>query len=302
MPPCERLENSMIQKMKWGLIAVAILFALGITLYPLISNHLAEENRSLVETQYTQEIEQLDESELIAARAAAADYNATLVAVTDQAFSREALLKASESYESLLNLHSDGIMAYVEIPRISVNLPIYHGTGDDSLNRGIGHLLGSSLPVGGAATHCVLTGHSGLASEKMFSDLDLLEPGDIFFLHTLGETLAYMVQETFTVLPEDTSRLMIEGQHDYCTLVTCTPFGINSHRLLVRGERVEYQAAVDIVESEDFQPIEGSTWTDAYLRGVGYGLMGVLGIIVFFTATRLYTKLHPRKRGKHETH
>ena len=155
---------------------------------------------------------------------------------------------ASASYEQLLNVHQDGIMAYVEIPKISVNLPIYHGAGDDSLNRGVGHLLGSALPVGGEATHCILTGHSGLAKDKLFSDLDKLEVGDMFFIHVLNDTLAYRVKELFTVLPEDTSRLMIEGQHDYCTLITCTPLGVNTHRLLVRGERVEYAAPEELVE------------------------------------------------------
>ena len=165
----------MTRTVKIILCAVAVLIAAGVTLYPLLSNRYAEKTKSLIETQYTEAIQQLDESELIAAREAAHEYNTTLVNVTDKAFSKEALIRASESYDALLNIRGDGLMGYVEIPKISVNLPIYHGAGDDSLNRGVGHLLGSALPVGGEATHCILTGHSGLAKDKLFSDLDKLE-------------------------------------------------------------------------------------------------------------------------------
>ncbi len=290
----------MTRTVKIILCALAVLIAAGVTLYPLLSNRYAEKTKSLIETQYTEAIQQLDESELIAAREAAHEYNTTLVNVTDKAFSKEALIRASESYDTLLNIRGDGLMGYVEIPKISVNLPIYHGTGEDSLGRGIGHLLGSSLPVGGSATHCILTGHSGLAREKMFSDLDQLEKGDIFFLHVLNETLAYMVQDMYTVLPEDTSHLMIEGQHDYCTLITCTPFGVNTHRLLIRGERVEYTAATELVESAEYTDVPEavpSTWTDAYLRGLLYGLLAVSGI---GGGLLLYKRCHkPRRRRRH---
>lgn len=227
----------MKRTVQFALLAVAVLLAVGITLYPLIANAYTERNRSLIETEYTEAISQMDNTALENAMQAARAYNASLRGVTGMTFSKEAVEYASASYEQLLNVHQDGIMAYVEIPKISVNLPIYHGAGDDSLNRGVGHLLGSALPVGGEATHCILTGHSGLAKDKLFSDLDKLEVGDMFFIHVLNDTLAYRVKELFTVLPEDTSRLMIEGQHDYCTLITCTPLGVNTHRLLVRGPR-----------------------------------------------------------------
>lgn len=292
----------MSKKIKLTLYAVMVLLALGITLYPLISNRMAERNRSLIETQYTEALEQMEDSTLASAKHAAEEYNATLVSVTDTAYSREALQRASESYETLLDLNDDGIMGYLEIPKIGVDLPIYHGTGEDSLSRGVGHLLGSSLPIGGEATHSILTGHSGLATEKMFSDLDKLERGDIFFLNILGEKLAYMVQDIYTVLPEDTTKLTVEGKHDYCTLITCTPFGINSHRLLVRGERVEYTAAAELVEEADYAESQtGSTWTEAYIRGVGYGLICVAGVTILFFSVRLRIKNHPRKKGKHET-
>lgn len=179
-------------------------------------------------------------------------YNTALVPGTaDDAYSREVLLAASEDYEDLLNIAGNGIMGFVVIPKISVNLPIYHGTDTQTLAAGVGHLLGSSLPVGGSNTHAVLTAHSGMSSQKMFSDIDELKIGDLFYLEVLGETLAYQVDQIKTVLPEDTTYLQIGGDEDFCTLVTCTPFGINTHRLLVRGERVslEMDAEDDLLRS-----------------------------------------------------
>ena len=244
----------MKKTMKILSLAVLFVVSLGVILYPLIANYLSEKNRSLIETQYTEAIKQMDTSALDAARVAASAYNETLLTVPD------ALIKAAESYDTLLNVREDGLMGYVEIPAIGVNLPIYHGTEESTLDRGVGHLLGSSLPVGGTGTHCVLTGHSGLAGQKMFSDLSLLKEGDIFFLRVLGQALAYKVVEIYTVLPEDTGKLTIDTGRDLCTLVTCTPYGVNSHRLLLRGERTEYEEAVSVIEDAEFTPVEESTW------------------------------------------
>ena len=290
----------MKRTVQFALLAVAVLLAIGITLYPLIANAYTERNRSLIETEYTEAISQMDNTALENAMQAARAYNASPWGVTGMSFSKEA--------------DQDGIMAYVEIPKISVNLPIYHGAGDDSLNRGVGHLLGSALPVGGEATHCILTGHSGLAKDKLFSDLDKLEVGDMFFIHVLNDTLAYRVKELFTVLPEDTSRLMIEGQHDYCTLITCTPLGVNTHRLLVRGERVEYAAPEELVEMTASQIPDtpaGSTWLNAYLRGVFLALLVIFTLVIvvltlrgliLFRRGRAYRRPFGRKRGRHEVY
>ena len=305
--------------MKITLLAAFLVISLIVILYPLIANRLAEKNASLIETQYTERIETLYTTELQELRDRAQRYNGTLQTVTGAAFSKEALVNASEIYDELLNVQSDGLMGYVEIPVISVKLPIYHGTDEATLDRGVGHLLGSSLPVGGMNTHCVLTGHSGLAGQKMFSDLDLLKSGDIFILHILGESLAYKVVEINTVLPEDSDKLLIEPGRDLCTLVTCTPFAVNTHRLLVCGERVEYEEAEAIVEDAEFVPLEESTWDEAYKRGLGYGLIAVTGVAVgaaafgfcsrqkktnpFHHETHLYIpkpRLPERKRGKHE--
>ena len=287
------------------------MLAISIILYPLIANYLSENNRSLIETQYTETIKQMDTSELDAARAAASAYNETLLTVPDKPFTKDALIKASESYDTLLNVREDGIMGYVEISVIGVNLPIYHGTEESTLDRGVGHLLGSSLPVGGTGTHCVLTGHSGLAGQKMFSDLNLMNAGDVFFLRVLGQTLAYKVVEIYTVLPEDTGKLTIDAGRDLCTLVTCTPYGVNSHRLLLRGERTEYEEAVSVIVDAEFTPVEESTWGDEYRHGLICGCLAVAGISVCYGGYRAvlharrpkrrrYAMRRERMRGKHE--
>ena len=282
----------------WICIASAIL-AILVTLYPLISNYFGEKNRSLVETRYEKAVENLDTSEITAVREAAAAYNGTLLTIPEKAYSREALRQASESYDELLNIRGDGIMGYIEIPKISVNLPIYHGTEEATLDRGVGHLLGSSLPVGGIGTHCVLTGHSGLAGQKMFSDLDQLAIGDVFFLRTLGETMAYMVLDINTVLPEDTSKLTIDPARDSITLVTCTPYGVNTHRLLIRGERIEVPTAEQIVEETVVpeMPVK-STWMSEYVKGILGGLAGILSLALLALILRRKIQRPERKKTR----
>lgn len=266
--------------------ALAFLIALGITLYPMISTWYNERHQAEVHIHYQEKVEQVDNTKLIEAKEQAVAYNQTILpgAQDEDSFSKEALLSASENYGSLLNLAGDGIMGYVEVPTIGVTLPIYHGTNNSTLERGVGHLLGSSLPVGGESTHSVLTAHSGMASQKMFSDLDRLKIGDIFFLDVLGEKLAYQVDQIKTVLPYDTTFLQTEIGNDLCTLVTCTPFGVNTHRLLVRGTRIEYEEAEVIVEEklETEEPVK-STWEQQYLQGIliGLGAVFVLGLVVF---------------------
>ena len=299
----------MKKTMKILSLAVLIVVSLGVILYPLIANYLSEKNRSLIETQYTEAIEQMDTTALDEACSEAVEYNKTLVTIPDKPYTKDALIKAAESYDTLLNVRGDGIMGYVEIPAIGVNLPIYHGTEESTLDRGVGHLLGSSLPVGGTATHCVLTGHSGLAGQKMFSDLNLLKEGDIFFLRVLGQTLAYKVVEVYTVLPEDTGKLTIDAGRDLCTLVTCTPYGVNSHRLLIRGERTEYEEAVSVIEDAEFTPVEESTWGNEYRHGLIYGGLTVAGISTGYGIHQIARKSKRKRlsirqmkaRGRHET-
>ena len=276
---------------------VAFIIALGITLYPMISTWYNERHQAEVHIHYQEKVEQVDNTKLIEAKELAVAYNQTILpgAQDEDSFSKEALLSASENYGSLLNLAGDGIMGYVEVPTIGVTLPIFHGTNNSTLERGVGHLLGSSLPVGGESTHSVLTAHSGMASQKMFSDLDRLKIGDIFFLDVLGEKLAYQVDQIKTVLPYDTTFLQTEIGNDLCTLVTCTPFGVNTHRLLVRGTRIEYEEAEVIVEEklETEEPVK-STWEQQYLQGIliGIGAVFVLGLVVF-----IVWRFHRRAHG-----
>ena len=248
---------------------LAFLLALLITLYPVISNYVNERYASEIHTAYEEIIQQADNSSLLEAKKQAIAYNEAITPGTaGEAYSQAALTDASRDYESQLNIAGDGTMGYVEIPKISVNLPIYHGTGNDSLERGVGHLLGSSLPVGGASTHAILTGHSGMATQKMFTDLEQLSVGDVFYLHILDETLAYQVDRIKTVLPYDTSLLGITSGRDYCTLVTCTPYGINTHRLLVRGTRIAYEEAEVIVEETAQEEQQQSRWVQLPLAAV----------------------------------
>lgn len=260
---------------------VVFLLALVLMLYPIISTRINAKYASEIQTTYEAVIEDTDNSELLAAKEAATRYNESITpgATDTESYSQEALLAASQNYQELLNVAGDGIIGYVQIPKISVQLPIYHGTNNDSLDRGIGHLLGSSLPVGGDSTHSILTAHSGMASQKMFSDLPQLGVGDVFYLKVLGETLAYQVDQIHTVLPHDTTYLGIEQGEDLCTLVTCTPFGVNTHRLLVRGERIPYEEAEVIVETTQEAVVE-STWEQHYMKGILIGICVVIVLVV----------------------
>ena len=265
---------------------LAFLLALLITLYPVISNYVNERYASEIHTAYEEIIQQADNSALLEAKKQAIAYNEAITPGTaGEAYSQAALTDASRDYESQLNIAGDGTMGYVEIPKISVNLPIYHGTGNDSLERGVGHLLGSSLPVGGTSTHAILTGHSGMATQKMFTDLEQLSVGDVFYLHILDEILAYQVDRIKTVLPHDTSLLGITSGRDYCTLVTCTPYGVNTHRLLVRGTRIAYEEAEVIVEETAQEEQPQSRWEEKYLLGL---LLGVLAVLILFLTAVIF--------------
>ena len=178
-------------------------------------------------------------------------------------------------------------MAYVDIPKINVYLPVQHGTDADTLERAVGHVVGTSLPVGGSSTHAVLSAHSGMASSKLFSDIDQLTEGDTFYIHVLGDTLAYRVDAINTVLPTDTHLLQIEDGKDLVTLVTCTPFGVNTHRLLVRGHRVPYVPEQEATAAAE-KPA-ASSWTRHYLTGLGIGLgaVAVVGGAYFLVRRRM---------------
>ena len=256
---------------RWLLAAACGVAALGLLFYPLVGELLNEKYHSDVETAYTAVIADTDDAELTPQRQAAEQYNAMLsgAAITEGGASAPPLPYAEQ-------LTVGGVICYIDIPKINVYLPVQHGTDADTLERAVGHVVGTSLPVGGSSTHAVLSAHSGLSSSKLFSDIDQLAVGDTFYIHVLGDTLAYQVDNIATVLPTDTSLLQIEDGKDLVTLVTCTPFGVNTHRLLVRGHRIPYtpeQATAAAVE----KPVT-SSWTQHYLTGLGVGL-GAVAVI-----------------------
>ena len=260
---------------------VLFLMALGLTLYPLVSNYVNQKYASEIQTAYQELIQQTDDSVLQEAMQRAIAYNLAITPGTADAYSEEALVTAAEDYGNQLDIAGNGIMGYVEIPKIQVNLPIYHGTDAEVLDRGVGHLLGSSLPVGGENTHTILSGHSGMASQKMFTDLEQLTQGDVFYLNVLNETLAYQVIQISTVLPYETDLLGIVPGEDLCTLVTCTPYGVNSHRLLMRGSRIPYEEAAVLEEENVATEPAASTWETKYVQGIafpGWPLSGTLSI------------------------
>ena len=256
---------------RWLLAAACGVVALGLLLYPLVGELLSEKYHSDVETSYTAAIEDTDDAELTAQREAAEQYNAMLsgAAITEGGASAPPLAYADQ-------LTVGGAMAYVDIPQIGVYLPVQHGTGADTLEKSVGHVVGTSLPVGGENTHAVLSAHSGMASSKLFSDIDQLEKGDVFYIHVLGDTLAYEVDAINTVLPTDTSLLQIEEGKDLVTLVTCTPFGVNTHRLLVRGHRIPYTP--EQASAAEEKPV-ASSWMQHYLTGlvIGLGAVAMVG-------------------------
>lgn len=253
---------------RWLLAAACGVVALGLLLYPLVGELLSKKYHSDVETTYTAAIENTDDAELTAQRQAAQQYNAMLANAT---ISEGGASAPPVVYAEQLTV--GGVMCYIDIPKISVYLPVQHGTGAETLEKSVGHVVGTSLPVGGNSTHAVLSAHSGMASAKLFSDIDQLEKGDVFYIHVLGDTLAYEVDAINTVLPTDTSLLQIEEGKDYVTLVTCTPFGINTHRLLVRGHRIPYTPEQEATAAAE-KPA-ASSWTQHYLTGLGIGLGAV---------------------------
>ena len=266
---------------------LVFLTALGITLYPIISNYVNQKYASKIYTEYEEMIQNVDDTSLKDARRLAEQYNNALAPVS--AYEQESLSEASQNYDTLLNMGGNGIMGYVEIPSIQINLPIYHGTDSETLERGIGHLLGSSLPIGGASTHSVLSGHSGLAGQKMFTDLLQVKKGEVFYLHVLGETLAYQVVSLNTVLPYDTSLLGITPDADLCTLITCTPLAVNTHRLLVTGERIPYESAQEIQAEMQQETTEvESAWEQEYLHGLYIALAIVLLLMIICCAVAFF--------------
>ncbi|MBO5339467.1 MAG: class C sortase [Oscillospiraceae bacterium] len=257
-------------------------------LYPSVSNYWNSLHQSRAIAVYDQTVDNIDKEKNDAMRQLARAYNDSLLGRSDEFHLDEGLQR---QYESLLNVTGTGVMGYVDIPCINCKLPIYHGTDESVLQVAVGHLEWTSLPVGGPSTHAVISGHRGLPSAELLTHIDRLETGDKFYLHVLGEELEYRVDDIAVVLPNDTSRLRVVAGEDYVTLVTCTPYGINSHRLLVRGTRVQNSAAAT---SEQL-------YLTNELRPVSLVYVIPLTLVGLGTLTGLFLGLRsilPRKRQK----
>lgn len=227
------------------LLLVALIIGLCLLLYPTVSDYWNSFHQSRAIATYVESVAQIDNSHYEALLKSARAYNEELAlleknnwAPTDEEYAH---------YTDILDVSGTGIMCSIEIPKIKVNLPIYHGTDEGVLQIAVGHIVGSSLPIGGESTHTVLSGHRGLPSARLFTDLDRLVAGDTFLINVLDEVLTYEVDQLLIVEPYDFSALSIEPGEDYCTLVTCTPYGINTHRLLVRGHRIETERKVGTI-------------------------------------------------------
>ena len=219
-----------------ALLLLVLLAGVALLLYPTASDYWNSFHQSRAIAGYAESVSGLNAVDYEHIWRSARDYNARLL---ERANPFRVLEEDEADYNGELNVGNNGIMGYIEIPSIEVSLPIYHGTSDGVLQVAVGHLQGSSLPVGGSSTHCVLSGHRGLPSAKLFTNLDQLAEGDIFMLRILNETLTYEVDQIHIVLPDEMGDLVVQEGQDHCTLVTCTPYGINTHRLLVRGKRIE---------------------------------------------------------------
>lgn len=252
------------------LILLLLLSGIAVLAYPTVSNFINQQHGSYAIQELREQLQQVDSVEIAQQRRLAEAYNA-------------ALPEEGENYDSILNF-GNGIMGYIQIPKISVDLPIYHGSDEEVLTKGVGHMPESAFPIGGEGNHSVLTGHTGLPSAELFTDLTELEEGDLFYITILGETLVYQVDQIKVVLPSEGEDLAVVPGKDYCTLVTCTPYGVNSHRLLVRGARVE--TAPEELESQ--LPQEGNRQ-----MGLPVWLFAVLAAVIVIL---LFLLLWIRKR------
>lgn len=273
------MKKKWMSRLMTLLIVVVFVAGLSFLLYPTVSNLWNQAHQSRAIATYTEQVEKLDDSSNKEMLKAARKYNKELLKKADH---WKLSKKDKKKYESLLDVSGTGIMGYIEIPKIDCSLPVYHGTDEGALQIAIGHLEGSSLPVGGKSSHCVLSGHRGLPSARLFTDLDQMEEGDTFILNILGHKLAYEVDQIKVVLPEEMSDLEIQEGKDLCTLVTCTTYGINTHRLLVRGHRVKY---VETKVQEQKEVSKSKTDIRPVIAGAAVGAV-VLFIIIFAVRRR----------------
>ena len=236
------MKKKLKEKLSFLIFVIMIILGIAIILYPVISNHLSKINYQEIIDNYDFKVAKQKNSYNEQLVNEARKYNSSLTSLNITDVFQNQIGQSSSEYFSVLNVDNNGMMGYISIPKIDIKIPIYHGTSSDILQKGVGHLEGSSIPIGGENTHAVLSAHRGLPSSRLFTDLDQLKVGDTFYIHILDEVLAYRVNQVLVVEPSDIDFLQIVKGKDYVTLVTCTPYAINTHRLLVRGERIEYSA------------------------------------------------------------
>lgn len=267
--------------------------------YPTAARLYYADQQTTVATAFEENLNVVPQEELEGMREAAEGYNASLSYVGGAGGISP---QQEEIYNNLLTYNETSAMGIVVIPKINVNLPIYHGTDQTALQVGVGHIASSSLPIGGKGTHCVLSAHSGMADSTMFDQLDRLEIGDTFSIISLGETLVYQVDQIKVVLPEETEDLFIDPNQDYCTLITCTPYGVNSHRLLVRGVRVENTEEVEQATLQSQQQIEKSTEPDWAKIVLLVGLLASIPLFatILIVVTRRSRRKDPDQKGHRE--
>ena len=277
----------------WIFLAPLLVFAAGagIFLYPAVSNFLAERAQTNVIRSYQAAVDESNRQKLEEEWQKAEEYNENLAGdPVHDPFVIGSGYVLPDNYEEVLNLNGDGVMGYLEIPKIDVELPIYHGTSEEVLEKGAGHLEATALPIGGKNRHPVISAHRGLPSAELFTRLDEMEIGDWFYLSVLDETLAYEVDKITVIEPEELEFLTPEENRDLLTLLTCTPYGVNTHRLLVRGTRVPYEETEFTKTGKE--PEKSDSWRAQYLRAVltGAALLAVLGLIIIGRR---------RRRGRH---
>ena len=318
------MESEKKKKLKLsGIIFNAVIFlvflvGVALLVYPSLGNMISCVQQQQVVDEYQKQVAKMLKSDVAMQKQLAVDYNNALEQITLQdPFSEDTKPTEAETepaqtideYYRALSINNENMMGYIKIPKISISIPIYHDATEVQLQKGIGHLKGTSLPIGGDGTHCVLSGHTGVPGNMLFTDLDKLEIGDKFYLHVLDEVLAYKVESINVIEPDDTSRIQIEPGKDFCTLLTCTPYGINSHRLLVRGERTTYTPGeddddVDVIEvtNAEGEVVETKLYPKDYFEIFGIRVsQWVVYILIpaLFLLIMLIVVIVVRKKLKH---
>lgn len=283
----------MKHKLRSILAGLVILLGIAGLFYPSLANYLNERNSSRAVQSYDTSAAELEEAQRLQMLEEARAYNEALFIENGSEIppkDEDGNYRSLDGYEDLLNVSGDGVMGYLTIPKLSETVLIYHGTSESVLQSGVGHIENTSLPVGGESTHAALSGHRGLPSKRLFTDLDQLEVGDVFYIKVLGETLAYQIDQILTVLPEEMEALAITEGEDYVTLVTCTPYSINTHRLLVRGTRIPYDDAQEIAEIRG--TLDQPTQTNKEL------LIAGIVLAIYFAGRLIWGRIKKHRRKK----